>query len=228
MIASLVDARLALAGTTLDNLTTLNSKLEKVVSTPPKNHAARRGRKYDDDDEAAIQSDASSDSDPAELFHVDVGTQTTPGLSRSGSFSHISPASQEGDGATSKISSQQSRLNDIQDDLLAMNLVNGKPTTAERSLASTMRDLTSYLTSLDDESTKVRRGGVIYNGSSNSSGGRVAWPSSSSRDANTGRSPAVQEDAVDSFRAEIRGIKGVLLSAKNFPAAGGLGVGGVR
>ena len=224
MIASLVDARLALAGTTLDNLSTLNSKLEQVVSTPPKNYAARRTGKYDDD-EAAIRSDASSDSDPAELFHVDVGTQTSSGVSRSGSFSQVSPACQEGDAATSRISSQRSRLNDIRDDLLALNVANGNATTAEKSLASTLRDLTSYLTSLEDESTKLRRG-IIYSGSS--SGGRVGWPSSSSQDSSGGRSAAVQEDAVDSFRAEIRGIKGVLLSARNFPAADRLGVGGVR
>ncbi len=72
MIASLTDARVELHATAAQNLARLNEKLEGVVSEIPP-HARKPEKPEGQDDD-----NSSSCDDPAELFHRDVGVQTSP------------------------------------------------------------------------------------------------------------------------------------------------------
>ena len=79
-------------------------------------------------------------------------------------------------------------------------------------MRSSLRDVHYYLD------------GLIY---SNPSYGPVSgygsWNSSGTSDSN-GKATGVEkgeEDAIASFKSEIRGVKGALLSAKNFPSSRG-------
>lgn len=79
MVDSLTEARISLHGTTTEDLARLVDKLESTVSEipPPKPKAAKANwadSNIDDEDNDAI----SSYDDPAELFHRDIGVQTSP------------------------------------------------------------------------------------------------------------------------------------------------------
>ena len=70
MVQSLTDARVELHETTKTDLTKLIEKLEAVVSEVPA-PAKKQTEREDDDD------DKSSYDDPTELFHRDIGVQTS-------------------------------------------------------------------------------------------------------------------------------------------------------
>lgn len=78
MIARLQESRHDLAHSTLGNLAVLLERLCDTVSQYPSTiNSNVRGQ-----DESGREQESLSDSDPTELFHVDVGTQTSPQLSR--------------------------------------------------------------------------------------------------------------------------------------------------
>lgn len=215
MITSLVEARHSLAETALSNLTKLNSKLGEAVSAPPKRRRTGRtagGHSDDDDDddeEAVDDSDISSDSDPAELFHVDVATQTTPGVSRSGSISQLVSPQDTLASKSSTISAQESTLQDMHNKIASLKLVNEARGPSERALSHTAQDLISYLTSLKNDAAASRRNHALYGG---------AYLFGASGSVRKDQTAAGSDDAVEGMRGEIRGIKGILLSARNFPA----------
>lgn len=204
MMASLNEARLSLAGTALANLKRLNSLLENSVSEIPveaKQHVALG------DELHGGRSETSSVSDPTELFHVDVGTQTSPVLSRPLSPSNGMLATST-DGLAA-LSHQETRLKDLHSYLSDVVEVTDEVGDADAAVADSVRELSTYLDSLIDSS--------LYYGSSHVYGGLLGGSGSLNRGQSTTRS----DDAVTTIKAEIRGIKGVLLSARNFPALGG-------
>ena len=78
MLATLTDARLDLAGTTEENLKKLNEKLEQnVTRLPPSLLASKSTAPSISDAEDDVESITS---DPTELFHRDIGTQTSQDL----------------------------------------------------------------------------------------------------------------------------------------------------
>ena len=72
MSEALTSARHDLASTAQERLETFNEKLKPLVSTIPQPPLAH-GEAYADRDD-----DSDSDSDPTELFHRDIGVQTSP------------------------------------------------------------------------------------------------------------------------------------------------------
>jgi sulfite reductase alpha subunit-like flavoprotein len=220
MLASLTSARHELASTAETNLQKLNEKLEKTVSVIPPELTARKIKPYTDEDEDDV---LSITSDPTELFHRDMATQTspepTPTLQASDAVNSadataLSPSTAV-DKHVSRVESITSRLREIVD--------------AEK-VASTLDD--SVRTSL----TEVQHfcDGLTYSAPTYSSGSTYGVWNSSSNTASSDKSGLrkPEEEAISAFRADIRGVKGALLSARNFPASrggrlgGGLPVGG--
>ncbi|KAJ5776189.1 uncharacterized protein N7511_001200 [Penicillium nucicola] len=217
MLASLTSARHELAATAGDNLQKLNEKLEKTVSVIPPQLTARKVSPYSDEEEANDTDSIASD--PTELFHRDVATQTSPETT-------VVPTSAD------PINSADSTL--------------ATPTTAVNNHISRIESITSQLRGIidseNDASTlddKMRTGlsdlhhycdGLIYSAPAYSTGSTYGvWNAShtSGSDSNSGLRKA-EEDAISSFRADIRGVKGALLSARNFPASRGGRHGGIQ
>ncbi|KAJ5702197.1 hypothetical protein N7488_009745 [Penicillium malachiteum] len=216
MLANLISARHELAETAQTNLQKLNEKLEQTVSVIPAHLTARKGKSSDED---AEEDDSESiTSDPTELFHRDMGTQTTPDVSCS---STSLGSSKEGDGKPDApvvaVSNHMSRLESIQSQLKEVNDVEKESSTLDDSLRTSLNDLHHYLD------------GIIYAAPSYATGASYGLYSGGASSGTTGTSPGVrksEEDAIASFKAEIRGVKGALLSARNFPASRGGRLGG--
>ncbi|EER29110.1 Peroxisomal membrane anchor family protein [Coccidioides posadasii C735 delta SOWgp] len=207
MIASLTGARHELAETAQRNLETLNEKLELNVSTIPP--AAMKSRKHASSDEGEAGEADSITSDPTELFHRDIATQTSPELENPPSTlpkpDSLTESQKALDTHVSRLSSISSQLNDIlyaemQNDL-SINNVKDRISNLQTYLDSLAYSSPSYLSS------------SLYGTYGDDSKGDKQGMSSG------------EADAIAAFRAEVRSAKGVLLSARNFPA----GVrGGVR
>ncbi|KAI1923951.1 hypothetical protein LOZ66_004263 [Ophidiomyces ophidiicola] len=202
MIASLTEARQELAETTKRNLSTLNDKLEKNVSTiPPSAITIRRTEPSEEDEETD-----SITSDPTELFHRDIATQTGPELeklptaqpSTSEPVDARSDAERALDNHVSRIKSLSSQLHDV---LYSETQTDSAYTNTKDRLS----DLQTYLDSL------------TYSSPAYLSSSLYGAYGDDSRDGKSGMSNG-EADAISAFRAEVRSAKGVLLSARNFPA----------
>ena len=99
MLASLTSSRISLAETTSENLQKLISKLEGVVSEIPHGKSGQM--------EADREADEESDEDPTEMFHRDIGVQTS--LPDSPSLSHTASPEPE----TTHLSDQTTRLTSL-------------------------------------------------------------------------------------------------------------------
>jgi hypothetical protein len=168
MVASLTESRLSLASTASQNLQKLIAKLEGVVSVVPE----KRMEDVEDEDE-----------DPTEMFHRDIGVQTSPPRSRS-----ASPA-------PSTIGAQMSRLEVLKTHLKE---IQANSTTEGENTSELETTVVVFREYLD---------GMAYVAPSYNYG---FMPSGKDEDDEIGR-----------VKAGIRGVKGVLLSARSFP-------GGVR
>lgn len=206
MLRSLGDARHELAETALNNLSTLNEKLESNVSKIPARPLSGNLADDEEDDETE-----SITSDPTEVFHRDIATQTTPELMNdSPSIAGTSSADLD-DNPHKVVDSHQQTLAKITSHL--QDFVSDHTTSDE--LDDTMRDrisdLQSYLDGLKYSSlNSYLSNNNLYNNSYNYSVGGGDMSRSGSR--------SKEEDAISAFRAEIRGVKGALLSARNFPS----------
>jgi hypothetical protein len=200
MIAPMADklnrARHDLLEHTHDHTTTFNDKLSNLVSTMPPSIKASTTRQPDFAD-----SDLESlSSDPTELFHRDVGTQTSPCLSRRSSLSLDVPISKPD---TVPVR-QATRLEIIKSHLSEFLEDNENNGTSIQTLQKSISDTRSYLDTLYYTPPAYSYG---VDNSLNSS--------AASKDK--------QPDAAVVLKAEIRGVKGVLLSAKRFPSVGRVG-----
>ncbi|KAJ5835908.1 hypothetical protein N7447_001934 [Penicillium robsamsonii] len=218
MLANLTSARHELASTAEANLQKLNEKLEKTVSIIPAELTARKIKPYSDEED----DDASSiTSDPTELFHRDVATQTSPeptpapsttGVVNSADSMAISPSTAVNN-HISRIESITSKLREIVDS-------EKDASTLDDSMRTRLTELHHYCD------------GLIYSGPTYSSGSSYGvWNSNNSGSSDNSGLRKAEDEAIAGFRADIRGVKGALLSARNFPASrggrlGGLPVGG--
>jgi hypothetical protein len=175
MVESLTSARLDLASTTSTNLQKLLAKLESMVSVVPEKRIE--------------QTEEDEDDDPTELFHRDIGIQTSPPRSRSSS-----PAPNPTTAQVSRLSVLQTHLKELSDDSTS----EGQHTS---DLESTMGILREYLDGMAYVAPSYNFG---YGGTS---GGGVGKKE--------------DDDEISKVKQGIRGVKGVLLSARSFP-------GGVR
>ena len=182
---ALTAARVDLFATAQHKLDELTARLEGAVSTiPPLPAAARKS--------VDVEGDAGSEaSDPAELFHRDVGVQTlsappSPGASATAAAGPVGAAEEHG-----------ARLRALRERVAALRDAGDRGEAEEKEAGEGVGELRRYLDGL----ARGPKGG----GASGLSFGVVK---------ERGR----EEDEVAKVRAEIRSVKGVLLSARSFPS----------
>lgn len=214
MLANLTSARLDLASTAKENLQKLNEKLEQSVSVIPAHLTARKNKGTEQGDEDSSDAD-SIISDPTELFHRDIGTQTTPDVSTtSRSSSSKDPAETAADAPTVAVNKHLTRLESIQSSLKEINEFEKDSSTLDDSMRTRLTDFHHYLDGLIYAAPS-------YNATTAGYGGLYSGNTSSGSDSSSSGVRKAEEDAIASFKAEIRGVKGALLSARNFPASRG-------
>ncbi|THX48179.1 hypothetical protein D6D06_09248 [Aureobasidium pullulans] len=191
MADNLNDARHDLFEHTTDHVSEFNDKLSKLVSTVPSpvKSLPQTPAEFADFDNESITSD------PTELFHRDVGTQTSPSLSRRPSVASdievirpdTVPLKQ-----TNRLEIMKSHISEI----LEGSESNGA---SNQTLQESISETRHYLD------------GLYYTPPS------YSWNADNSLNT-SGTSKDKQPDAAVALKAEIRGVKGVLLSAKRFPS----------
>ncbi|KAI4657747.1 uncharacterized protein J4E78_006135 [Alternaria triticimaculans] len=135
-----------------------------------------------------------ADSDPTELYHRDYGTQTTPNLSRRPSTSTDPHPT---------VTAHENRLKIIKSHLEELDTNRTNDGKSRDGLRTKVSDLTSYLTEMDYQNQYypgMGRYGATYN-----------W---------SGQSGTAQNDQIEVLKNDIRAVKGVFLSARNFPVGG--------
>ncbi|KAL1978655.1 hypothetical protein VTN31DRAFT_1514 [Thermomyces dupontii] len=204
MVKALTDARHELAETARTNLETLNAKLEQNVSRIPPLSPAKTGRRS-----SPAGSDSESDdedsvaSDPTELFHRDVGTQTTPDLA-TGVMMTGQDESEEKPTPTTVVNQHLRRL-----EIMTSHLREFKDGLADSNADA---DLNGRLTHLKDYVD-----GLMYEAQPRPASVYSIYTAGSTDSASGGRK--TENDPIAAFKAEIRSVKGTLLSARNFPAS---------
>lgn len=193
LIEKMNEARHSLALTAVDNLTKLNTKLVSTVTEVPKTGNSF-GIEYHGKEDAV--STTSIESDPTELFHVDVGTQTSDVHSQASSV-----CSDPLDGLAT-LNAQESKLKELHQQLSDL-LDENNDRFGDEIVESTVQQLTKYLDNLYYTSP--------YYSKNSKQDGITA----------SGNSRTNEVDEIARVKAEIISIKGVLLSARNFPASGG-------
>ncbi|KAJ3943756.1 uncharacterized protein N0V96_006688 [Colletotrichum fioriniae] len=197
MVENLTEARYDLHETTSQNLAKIIEKLEGTVSeipAPKKSAAAAAAAAA----EGAADDDASSADDPTEMFHRDIGTQTsipsTPSLTTWGENKNSN-------------SDKEKSPTDRQADKLTWfkNQAAWLKTTVVAD-ADDVADLKSKMDVLKDDLVQL-----AYPSPSDYAG--------SSYSLYGGPRKNEPEDEIKKARDNIRRVKGVLLSTRNFPAS---------
>ncbi|KAF9698134.1 hypothetical protein EKO04_003622 [Ascochyta lentis] len=136
-----------------------------------------------------------ADSDPTELYHRDCGTQTTPNLSRRSSIAETD--------AHPTVTAQEKRLKIISSHLneIAANRTSSR--VSNDSLQTKLSDLTSYLNDMSYQNQYYSSMGGLYGGSHGLPSGKDG-----------------KKDQMEILKQDIRAVKGVFLSARNFPTGG--------
>lgn len=133
----------------------------------------------------------SETSDPTELFHRDTGTQTSPPLSLSSSSSSVDFLDPL---ASTIVSSATSRLRDLHTDLSSILSSTTSGADEDDVVKHGLNDLRDYLHDI-----RYGRNRIALRGEANRQ---------------------THDQEINNVKAEIRGVKGVLLSARSFPGAG--------
>lgn len=190
MVDSLTSARVSLHETASEKLGSLVSKLEETVSEIPARsttHVTTESRQ--DDDDAASEYD-----DPTELFHRDVGVQTS---------APPSPSLGGGDGAEAKGKTedpsqlQEQRLRTLIGDIGSVMTGMEAEGRDYEELKTVMGAFTDQLNEMGYAVNEFVGAAPLYG-----YGGRSNEP----------------DDEIRKAKENIRRVKGVLLSARSFPA----------
>jgi len=186
MVQSLTEARNSLHESAKDDLTKLVEKLESVVSEIPPAKAAVHTEEYHDDD------DKSSYDDPTELFHRDIGVQTS--LPSSPAESTFEPSPEE------SASVQQARR--------VAELVASVKAVSDGIVGQTedLGDVKSLLDVFRDELDQLSS---AHTGPDYGSG--FSMYGSANRNE--------PDDEIKKAKENIRRVKGVLLSTRSFPGS---------
>jgi hypothetical protein len=181
---------------TSQHVSDFNDKLSKLVSTIPQTTKLLPSTpsEFADFDMDSVTSD------PTELFHRDVGTQTSPSLSRRTSLSSDAELVKP-DTVPLKQATRLEIIKSHLSELLEGAESNG---TSNQTLQASVGETRHYLD------------GLYYTPPS------YSWNADNSLNASNA-SKDKQHDAAVALKAEIRGVKGVLLSAKRFPSVGRVG-----
>lgn len=190
MAASLTDARHDFASHGQTKIDEFNERLSKLVSKIPEPKSTTEDAEHEDAESVA--------SDPTELFHRDIGTQTSPAISPP-------PSTANAQAQTNTVADKQNeRLSIIKshlDEMLAGVQAGEQPAKDRLEETNKLRH------HLDNMMYRVQTANM-WNGGY---GGGFA------NDAKTGTDAV---DAIEEVKKEIRGVKGVLLSAKRFAPVG--------
>jgi hypothetical protein len=135
-----------------------------------------------------------ADSDPTELFHRDYGTQTTPTLSRRPSVSTSTDPEPT-------VTAHENRLKIIKSHLQELEATRSNGSTSADSLKTKVSDLTTYVSEMSYQNQYY---------SNSFYGANYGMPSG--KDG--------KNDKIEVLKNDIRAVKGVFLSARNFPAGG--------
>lgn len=189
MLQTLTETRHDFACHTLKSLGGLNLALEGLVSHIP--YITPNSLKQEEET-------ASLDSDPTELFHRDIATQTSPALSRSASANDLSPQTPD------VLDSQAQALSRL---LLGLTFLTSAETMASREDMRLQQGIKTLQDELDTIDGEARRADF-----SNLSGIYDKKPSMSNQNKKTGLSESQK------FKQEIRALKGAFLSSRNFAA----------
>ncbi|KAK1688520.1 peroxisomal membrane anchor protein conserved region-domain-containing protein [Colletotrichum godetiae] len=197
MVENLTEARYDLHETTSQNLAKIIEKLEGTVSeipAPKKPASAIENKDIPDDD-------ASSADDPTEMFHRDIGTQTsipsTPSLTTWGETNNNANSSDKDKSATDR---QADKLTWFKNQAAWLK-------TTVVGDADDVADLKAKMDVLKDDLVQL-----AYPSPSDYAGG-------SSYALYGGPRKNEPEDEIKKARDNIRRVKGVLLSTRNFPAS---------
>ena len=191
MLDSLNGARHSFFETASTSLETLNQKLEGVVSTIPSSDSKPKHGEIGQESDIDADDLESDVSDPTEMFHRDTGTQTSLPVSRSSSSTSLTESDPSN---TAPLSTQTEDLKTLNTHLSSVLSSNTSVVNQDETTLFAIRDLREYL--LD----------ITYGRENGSFRGDIK---SSNAD-----------DEISQVKAEIRGVKGVLLSAKSFPGTG--------
>ena len=191
MSLSLSDARHDFAQHSQAKLDEMNERLTKLVTKVPDKRPVPADSEVDTDME-------SETSDPTELYHRDMGTQTSPLPSRRPSSSLADIPVTKKDNLTHSmdvLTIMQSHLSEMLDRANGLEQSN-------KDRQDSMNRLRAYL----DNLTYASPGSYGMWGAGN------AFEEEGSKDKDK-----KEEDVIEEVKREIRGVKGVLLSAKRFP-----------
>ena len=195
---SLADARHDFTQHSQSKLDELNTRLTALATKLP---PAKKDAASSDD----IDTDVSSEtSDPTELYHRDMGTQTSPLPSRRPSSSLSAFEAEKKKDPLTHSTTVLAILQSHLADMLARAEGLEQP---NKDRQESMNRLRSYVDTL------------MYA----SPGSYGMW--NSSAEEGEREKKGREEDVVEEVKREIRGVKGVLLSAKRFPGVAGRGGG---
>ena len=186
MVDNLSESRHDLLTHSQSKVDEFNEKLSKIVSKVPD---AKRGLHVEADADDAD----SETSDPTELYHRDMGTQTSP------TISPAVPEAAEEKKKKDAVTYQTGALEIMREHINELAEGSEKAAEANKDRQDTLNKLRHYLD------------GLTY-----SSSGISTWQTS--EDAISMKNDKSGDDAIEELKKEIRGVKGVLLSAKRFPA----------
>ncbi|KZL88134.1 peroxin 14 17 [Colletotrichum incanum] len=190
MVENLTEARCDLHDTTSKNLAKIIEKLESTVSEVPAPKTSTTNAEAYKDDVSSVSAD-----DPTEMFHRDIGTQTSiPSTPKFGEPGFGSTTEDKNKSASERQADKLARLKSSTD-LLKTTVV---------SDAEDLADLKSRMDVLKDDLVQLAYPSPQDYGSYSLYGGpRKNEP----------------EDEIKKARDNIRRVKGVLLSTRNFPAS---------
>ncbi|MCJ1432862.1 hypothetical protein MMC27_002220 [Xylographa pallens] len=188
MLDSLNVARHSFFETTATSLETLNQKLESVVSIIPSSAGKPKHGELGLGSDLDVDDLESDVSDPTEMFHRDTGTQTSSPVSRSNSSASLTDSNPS---SNTPLSTQTAELKALNTYLSSILSSNTSIIDEDEATIFGIKDLREYLM----EITYGRESGSFR--------------------ADVKKTNA--DDEISRVRAEIRGVKGVLLSAKSFP-----------
>jgi hypothetical protein len=136
-----------------------------------------------------------ADSDPTELYHRDYGTQTTPELSRRPSVATNDPEP--------IVTGHENRLKIIKSHLQELESTRSNDTASANSLKTKVSDLTSYLSEMSYQNQYYSNMNGLYGSNYGLAGVKDG-----------------KNDQIEVLKNDIRAVKGVFLSARNFPTGG--------
>ncbi|AEO61568.1 hypothetical protein MYCTH_2311848 [Thermothelomyces thermophilus ATCC 42464] len=197
MVQTLTEARISLHDTANQDVAKLVSKLETVVSEIPPTKSkdirplSAASARHDGDESDA----ASSYGDPTELFHRDVGVQTSPDLEAQSRFHSQQQQQQQHETPTDHQSKRLARL------IGSLKSLNDSMT----DQTETLGDVRTVMDVLQQDVDKLNAAAAT-----DFVGGYSLYGAASKNEP---------DDEIKRARENIRRVKGVLLSTRSFPVA---------